>query len=142
LDFGALMEAAGGGVAAQWRAAGATQEAWHTYCQAEEAYWDTAALRHFKLHTVATLRMAETTLLKTALAAEHREHGWFERLIELLASMCAEFRAKVETDTFTNPQAGYALARTTMEAGKYRAVFENFGLTVPTPRPVPVTLTS
>jgi hypothetical protein len=109
------MEAAGGEAAAHWRAAGQSQEAWLTYCRAEEAYWDTQAWAHCQRQTVAILRMAETTLRKTALTPAHRQHGWSERLTELLASMCAECRAQVETDTFTDAQAGYDIARTKME---------------------------
>jgi hypothetical protein len=109
------MEAAGGEAAARWRAAGATRRAWDAYRQAEEAYWDSVALSYLTLQTVATLRLAETTLLKTALTPEHREHGWSERLVELLASMCAGFRAHVEAGTFADPRAGYTLARHKME---------------------------
>lgn len=115
IDLDALMEAAGGEVAARWRAAGASQQAWHTYRQAEEAYWDTVTVRELTLYTGATLRLTETTLRKTTLTPEHREHGWSERLIELLASMCAEFRVEVETDSFANPGAGQELVRTKME---------------------------
>jgi hypothetical protein len=60
--------------------------------------------------------MAETTLLKTDLTPEHREHGWSDEIIEILASMCAEFREQVQAATFVNPKAGYALGRTKMEA--------------------------
>ena len=109
------MEAARGELAARSRAAGATRQAWDAYRQAEEAYWDTVAFRYFTLHTMAILRLAETTLLKTALTPEHREHGWSERLVELLASKCAEFRGQVEAGTFADPRAGYTLARTKTE---------------------------
>jgi hypothetical protein len=48
-DFGALMEAAGGELAAGSREAGATRQAWDAYRQAEEAYWDTVASRYLTL---------------------------------------------------------------------------------------------
>jgi hypothetical protein len=73
-------------------------------------------LRELRLQTLATVRMAETTLLNTVLTPEHRRHGWSDEIIEILASMCADFRDQVEADTFANPKAGYALGRTKMEA--------------------------
>ena len=115
LDLDAVMEAAGGEAAAQWRAAKASSAAWDEYREAEQAYWGTVTLRQLQLETVATLRMVEITLLKTDLTMEHRKHGWSRRITEILASMCTEFRVQVETETFRNPRAGYALARATME---------------------------
>ena len=112
----ALMEEAGGEAAAQWRAAGISVRAWETYREAEQAYWETVDLRELKLQTLATVRMAETTLLKTVLSPEHRRHGWSDEIIEILASMCTDFREQVEAATFANPKAGYALGRTKMEA--------------------------
>ena len=115
LDVGALMAAAGGEVACRWRAAGASHRAWLTYQEAEEAYWDAQDVEYVTLRTAAILRMAETTLRNTTLTPEHREHGWSERLIDRLASMCAKFRAEVENGRFANPRAGHTLARNTME---------------------------
>ena len=110
LDLDALMEATGGEPAGHWRAAVVAHEAWLSYRQAEEAYWDRVSVRQRKVHTVATLRLAETTLRKTTVTAEHRTHGWSEPFIEELASMCAEYRAQVETDSLADPGAGAALA--------------------------------
>ena len=115
LDLDALMEARGGEAAARWRAAGLTQRAWDAYTEAEQAYWETVDLNYLKLQTVATLRMAETTLQNTALTSEHEGHGWSDRLAELLATKCAELRMQVETDALTNTNAGYMLARIKME---------------------------
>jgi len=115
LDLDAVMEAAGGEAAAQWRAAKTSSAAWDQYREAEQAYWGTVTLKQLQLETVVTLRMVEITLLKTDLTTEHREHGWSRQITEILASMCAEFRVQVETETFRNPRAGYALARTTMD---------------------------
>jgi hypothetical protein len=116
VDLDALMEAARGEAAARWRAAGVSGRAWETYREAEQAYWDSEDLRQLRLQTVATLRMAETVLLKTALTPEHRRHGWSDEMIKVLASMCADSLDQVEADTFANREAGYALGRTKMEA--------------------------
>jgi len=110
------MEEAGGEAAAQWRAAGVTRRAGDTYREAEQAYWDTTPLLYLKLETLATVRMAETTLRKTDLTPEHRQHGWSDEMIEILASMCAEFREQVQAGTFANLNASYELGRTTVEA--------------------------
>jgi hypothetical protein len=115
LDLDALMEAKGGQAAARWRAAGILRRASEAHHAAEQVYWNTVDLTELKLATVATLRMAETTLLKTDLTSEHRQHGWSEGIIAVLASKCAEFRSQVETDTFANPRAGYELGRTKLE---------------------------
>jgi hypothetical protein len=115
VDLDAAMETAGGEAAAQWRATKVSQRAWTIYYNAEQAYWDIQDLRYLMLHTVATLRMAETALLKTDLTTEHREHGWSEGMVEYLASRCAEFREQVESEAFANPQAGYELGRAKLE---------------------------
>ena len=100
------MEAAGGEAAAQWQATKASSAAWDEYRAAEQADRGTVTLGQLQLETVATLRMVEITLLETDLTTEHREHGWSHQITEILASMCAEFRAQVETETFRNPRAG------------------------------------
>jgi hypothetical protein len=110
-----LMEEAGGEAAAQWRRAGMIGRAWDTYREAEQSYWNTVPQRQLILETVATLRMAESILLATELTLEHQQHGWNPRIIEVLASMCAEFRGQVEAGTFENPRAGEALGRIKME---------------------------
>ena len=85
LDWDALMEAQGGEAAAQWRLARAIRQAWDTYSDAEQAYWDTVEIGQLKLQTAATLRMAETTLLRTSLTQYHRSHGWSENIVQVLA---------------------------------------------------------
>lgn len=115
-SLGALMEEAGGEAAVRWRAVGISRQAWETYREAEQAYWNAEDLLYLRLETLATVRMAETTLRKTHLTLEHREHGWSDEIIAILASMCAEFREQVEAATFVSVKAGYALGRTKMEA--------------------------
>ena len=104
-----LMEQAGGEAAAQWRRAGMIGRAWDAYCEAEQSYWNTVPQKQLILETVATLRMAESILQTTELTPEHQQHGWNPRIIDVLASMCAEFRGQVEAGTFANPRAGDAL---------------------------------
>lgn len=115
LDLDSLMEEAGGEAAARWRTAGAIRQAGEAEDAAKQAYWDTVDLRQLKLETVATLRMAETTLLKTDLTSELRRHGWSDGIIEVLASMCAKFRDQVQADQFADPRAGYNLGRTKLD---------------------------
>jgi hypothetical protein len=114
-SLNALMEEAGGEAAIRWKAAGAIQRASEASGAAEQTYWNTVDLRQLKLETVATLRMAETTLLKTELTSGLRKHGWSEGIIEALASMCADFRDQVEADQFADPRAGYKLGRTKLD---------------------------
>ncbi len=111
----ALMEEAGGEAATRWRAVGISRRAWETYREVEQAYWNTEELLYLRLETLATVRMAETTLRKTDLTPVHREHGWSDEIIDILASMCAEFREQVEAATFVSVKAGYTLSRTKMQ---------------------------
>jgi len=115
LDLDARMEAMGGEAAKQWRDAGASWRSWEMLRKVETAYWITQDVRHVKLHTVAILQIAETTLSKTTLTPEHRQHGWSERLAAHLASKIGEFREQVETNTFSEKDAGYILGRTLIE---------------------------
>jgi len=115
LDLDARMEAIGGEAANQWRAAKTSRQAWDAYRRAEIAFWDTQDLRYVRIHTAAVLRMAETTLSQTALTQEHRQHGWSEEMATYLASKIGEFRHQVETDTFSEHEAGYVLGRTLIE---------------------------
>jgi len=115
IDLDAVMEKAGGEVAARWRQTNERQELWQTEQRLEKIRLDELPNEELQAEVVAALTKTERILSETTIDDVLASHGWSERLASTLSARLAVIRANVESGSYPADSPYSELGRTLIE---------------------------
>jgi hypothetical protein len=100
IDLDAVMEKAGGEVAASWRQTTELHELWKADRRSKEIRLDELSGEELQAEVIAALTKTERILSETPIDYVLKSHGWSERLANTISARLAVIRANVESGRY------------------------------------------